>query len=538
MKQVKLNEVKEYIESYKSRAVKRSNRVVFGKHLVSPRISSKIRRILRQIKSKGDVKARIPVNLDLDRLIEAYPPDIPRFNKDMVHVICKSVYSQMKTLGEDFCHPRKHEPFYVPLNAVMLKKQIGNHYMKVVAWMMQVGILQCDGSYQAGSVSKGFKFGPSYSYESRWVTITDTILLRKLRKIADMPIPRHYCKRVVNRLENALQDGGLQIDAPKAEAWVNARYNASMAKAMKGKGKLTPEEVEIIRQIQLEDIKTIASGNIKLIQDDFGHRLHTPLTRLPKELRPFITYKGEELAEVDISGSQLLMATRLLDKRNYPLRGNKAQPDLSEVFTGSYLEVTGDKRRDTTIMFLDSLQSRYSKGFQEMDFVKDAASGEVYSRIVEELEKISYFKPALTEKEKRAKVKKTLLKQLFASPYFHKHKWLYKGKAGEIWSLFTTIYPEFAELTDHIKSKNHKDMSMILQRMESVLIIGRVCKRIQDEHPEVFIATIHDCLVTTKANKDLVRKILEEELQTYVGVAGTFSEKEWSMPKPVESPGS
>lgn len=51
-------------------------------------------------------------------------------------------------------------------------------------------------------------------------------------------------------------------------------------------------------------------GKVGLHRDPAGHRLHTPITRLASELRPFLTFNGERLVALDAKNSQMCLLAR------------------------------------------------------------------------------------------------------------------------------------------------------------------------------------------------------------------------------------
>lgn len=51
-------------------------------------------------------------------------------------------------------------------------------------------------------------------------------------------------------------------------------------------------------------------GRVRCHRDPSGYRLHTPITRLPRELRPFLSFKGEPLVGIDCKNSQMCLLAR------------------------------------------------------------------------------------------------------------------------------------------------------------------------------------------------------------------------------------
>jgi len=103
--------------------------------------------------------------------------------------------------------------------------------------------------------------------------------------------------------------------------------------------------------------------------------------------------------------------------------------------------------------------------------------------------------------DKRAVFKK----RLFQSLFFGKDK-----KTTEA-NLFAQYFPNVYTVIRKIKKKDYRQMAHTLQRLESQFMIRRVARRIMEEHSNLFIATIHDSIVTTEANADEVLGVMREE---------------------------
>lgn len=71
----------------------------------------------------------------------------------------------------------------------------------------------------------------------------------------------------------------------------------------------------VIARAQAESrVRTLWSwrvrGRTRCYRDPAGFRLHTPITRLPRELRPFLTFGGERLVSIDAKNSQMCLLAR------------------------------------------------------------------------------------------------------------------------------------------------------------------------------------------------------------------------------------
>ena len=99
-----------------------------------------------------------------------------------------------------------------------------------------------------------------------------------------------------------------------------------------------------------------------------------------------------------------------------------------------------------------------------------------------------------------------------------------------------TLFPRVAELFRILKTeypnvnmeKQHSRLPILLQAIESHIILNKCCKRIWEEREhQVPIFTIHDSIVTTVENVEYVREVMMQELNACIGVPTAPAIEEW-----------
>ena len=98
---------------------------------------------------------------------------------------------------------------------------------------------------------------------------------------------------------------------------------------------------------------------------------------------------------------------------------------------------------------------------------------------------------------------------------------------------FRDLFPSVYKVYATIKRKDKKLLALLLQNIESYFIIDVIAKRIGKEYPGLPIFTIHDSIVTTVGNEELVASIMKEELERFVGKAPSFKYEYWE-PKNID----
>jgi len=134
----------------------------------------------------------------------------------------------------------------------------------------------------------------------------------------------------------------------------------------------------------------------------------------------------------------------------------------------------------------------------------------IYENLLEEFQKrgLRY--------QTRDEVKVQVLKILFDIN-------IHKSKARQV---FADLFPEVHRVFSLVrgkqngnKFKSYQRFSILLQRMESHIILDVILKKISTEHPEIIAVTIHDSIMTSVYTDHvrIVYRIMEEELTRFVG---------------------
>lgn len=194
--------------------------------------------------------------------------------------------------------------------------------------------------------------------------------------------------------------------------------------------------------------------------DEYG-RIHSNVTNLKSNIRKFLLYKGNTLYNIDIVNSQPLILLILLF--------SKTQSHLHPIrctFSNFAYKLGGDLHHYKTLV----------------------EEGKLYDFIMEK-----------TGDTDRELVKTNLFREVLF------------GK--RVSKFFADLFPTIAEMLVNIKKGDYRKLAWNMQRAESNLIINRICRRIMQEHPDCFISTIHDSILTTQENILIVKQIMQEEFK-------------------------
>lgn len=159
--------------------------------------------------------------------------------------------------------------------------------------------------------------------------------------------------------------------------------------------------------------------------------------------------------------------------------------------------------------------------------MEDAFTGNIYDRFVDVARDNDLFK------KKRGNVKK----DFYISVYGKVNHRNNNNKR------FYEAYPQPYALFDRIREldvpqcenerklgysiKQHAKIAILLQRIESYALLDVICKNINNNHPEIPLLTIHDCIATTSKYIDYVYAEIESELAALVGRPPKLEVEPW-----------
>jgi hypothetical protein len=250
----------------------------------------------------------IPNNLDLERHIEQYPPEIDRFNIDKLAYIVSLIYTIPVRLKDyDF----EQEDGYVPLNSTVLRARV-REYDKYLEYLVNTGVFEKREGYKylAGEQSSGYRFTSVYNVDHRKRYITWSRLIKAI-----LTVNKKEEQEYIDITEHPLEyldkwwNEELHLDYYKAKQWLENLYLKELSQ-----NKPHCERWYFVRKLVLEKLK---NREYIIHQDSTTGRVHNLFTQLKSELRQFITYDGKKLVAVDITNSQPFLSLALLNQEAF-----------------------------------------------------------------------------------------------------------------------------------------------------------------------------------------------------------------------------
>ena len=416
---------------------------------------------------------------------------------------------------------------YVPLYSKVLKKNCGNHYSVYLEGMLNNGIIECDDMYsKVTHESFGFRLSEKYAVSTlKHITLTDTFLVRRIKEYRKEKIAELKTKSApIAHLIRWLTYDGLKIDKEEALEFLETykrKLSSELSKRNLKKGHLKKQDAFVLRRYYKIKNQIESWGSNKHISiDDAGGRLYSPITGLPSLFRNFLTFNGEELVGFDIKNSQPLHFLIMLKKEFW--KSYTPGLTLKRLDSRLWRYLQGEVDYADVIMFQESPETQYSKGFTNYTFKNLVLYGKLYEFICFKFFNKHLTKGGIDRFNTRAKTK-----QEFMHMMYHNPKEFY-SKAKAVFADFEKLFPTEAAVMNLMKKRKYNDFPIILQKLEAQMLLHKVAKRVYDKNPDIPLFTIHDSLLTTKTYANTLKSILEDEYKKLLGFIPQFEKTEYS----------
>lgn len=378
----------------------------------------------------------------------------------------------------------------VPLSISHLNKLVpqGQLYLK---HLMDLGFVKRSGRFIPGETCYKYEFAPEY--RSRFIPIK--LSNPKLRRRIDQvwyEIRKQDNATIKGRSEQSKYLKQLTIDRAYRE-YLDANYS-----------KDTDQYNNLLASAMRIEI-----GDIRHKVDNTSGRFHSNVTNLSKDLRQFLRINNEPLANIDIKNSQ---------------------PYLSTILLTDPSKVSWMTKNPAFALLLQSLKVSLNEDVKH--YISLVISGNLYEYLMNEFSKEGLHLS-------RTETKLQVLRILFARNRMPKEE--VNRKARQIFkNRFPTVHRIFSKIRGKERGdrfQNYSRFAILLQRIESYLILDVILKRIYKELPGTIAITIHDSIMTgvLTDNVEAVKKIMVEEMQNFVGfcpqikIEGGLKEKEESI---------
>ena len=471
----------------------------------------------------NSLPAYLPSNFDAEVILNAEKMNVTKRNnlKAAMYYILDSLYNMSIQ--------RKYKDYFeenggYPLSSKIMNKLLGKRYVEALNLLEKYGVISRSGSYQVGEKSK-------------LVSLTEKYSSTEI-KIRQIPSDAKISKKILdNRLLIQNENQTALGKIPFVTKWFDPSRLSVNEKTVHGfiefyraeligripnklpKGRTSEEIISRINQrvnSMLDTMYSFRRGEMRLSKTGKDNRLHSFLSNTKKELRTLYLFDGKPLVSIDLKSSQPYFFNYLLKSKNREIINYDIFPEL---FTDI---LTSDEQIElnSILMFGGFRCIKPHLTSNKLSFSDILWDDDFYSLLVEraKVENMANIFPD------RAAAKKAMMMLLFDDGW-------YKDQSPEF-KLFSKWYPLEAELILFIKNLSRKNivgsndyektnnlLPILLQRIESEIILEEICKVISKELPDAPLLPVHDCINTTQEYVDDVAAIIKRELTTIVGVS-------------------
>jgi len=270
-------------------------------------------------------------------------------------------------------------------------------------------------------------------------------------------------------------------------------------------------------------IEQIPSDTLWCNVSDKNHRLNSYITNLPSLIRPFLLCNNEPFKCVDISSSQPYILSSVIkssffNDKNEGYNLKTIYPELyNELVDNVSIDISMNYGNMNSIQYYTShtgyttntyyINTSISSSFMwcnsfttsELDsmcrYTQSPFYLDFYSHVLDRY--YSHTKKPIMTNE-REKLKNTMMYVLFEDKRNH------RNNNNQI-QIFQSVFPGMEKWINQIHTLiGKKRFSYLLQRSESYLLLGVICKEFNSLYPEAPLFTIHDGVFTTE---EFVRKL-------------------------------
>ncbi len=366
---------------------------------------------------------------------------------------------------------------YTSISSQAIADILHKKYVNVREYLKNTGLIESDNYFVIGSkdgktvkgkcygfrIAEHFRHG-KIVYIEAGEKISSRIQAMRVKQIVSL-VAKKIETNLIELETNPLVYGAIErehaqdlIDLLQNPETLKSRYPLKYKIDPNGKRYITGKDysnrIECKYESAIHKMNSIANKDFYVIEDSKAKRVHTNLTNCSKKHRQFLSARGNPLSEIDLRNSQPFLLSVLA----YQFYGANVPKDVKE-----FLEICSQG------MFYEFLMDK-------MNYTGDRDS----------------FKVAT-----------------FANIVFAESR--YKKSRFE----FEKLFPNVSNVIDHYKKADYRNLAIVLQKLERNLIIDKACNSIPNN---IWFNPIHDSILTTQGNEELIKDILQGTIKEYCGV--------------------
>ncbi|MCK9291654.1 MAG: hypothetical protein WCR58_12310 [Bacteroidales bacterium] len=251
-------------------------------------------------------------------------------------------------------------------------------------------------------------------------------------------------------------------------------------------------------------------------------RADTGLTNMKSDLRKFVK---QDLVQIDLKNSQSFFLMVVLKyMKNFTKDNDKdkvqtySYPLCSDFESLDIVHLIGNHKLNTNSKIRKICDFSKNTTFWSTEFMKFmqwVSTGLFYDNMAKE-----YNKKSGNESISRSQAKDTMFKVLFSknTEYRNNKKFTPYKKEKDI---FKEVFPSIAEIITILKEKDHTQLAILLQTIESIVFIDYIAKELVNNN--IIPLTIHDSILVEPEHEQKALSIVKNVFKRLFGIVPTFS---------------
>lgn len=407
---------------------------------------------------------------DLKVYLKEYPPNFNYTDVYFYYIIYSIAYRMLTA---------KENQTFVKINMQKLKSITVSNIGKYIKILENGEFLDVDNNYIKGKNSRRYKINDKYLDHNSVAEIEikpRTNLFKKINK------KNHNKKAHYNKLPDYLRLMQKEL--------MNLEFDYKGAFQFIKKNKNENYKIALIHYTAIQNI------NDKRMRYFFrsksNGRLNTNLTNLWKDLRQFL--KGNYV-NIDLKNSQPFFLTILINAINNNTLHHTGI--MYEMLINKVFETFGiiALKRISKIHTKAKKRNRVSLSLM----LKNTQKGTFYE----------YLQGIIKDKSRDE------IKKITFEIYYSKNKDFQKNK-----NFFRQAFPYILEVTEILKEKNYKLLSIFMQQIESYIFIDCIAKELVNAG--IIPLTIHDSVIIKRENQQKTLEIMKHVFKEQIGIVPTF----------------
>lgn len=435
----------------------------------------------------------IPPELNIDPDLENYgdkslKKHIDKF-KYLIHLLYVTPLTNRKYYKELTATTKSvSKRIYIPLSGKRLSYLFGErYYKKILDASKQLKYIESTDHWIIGEKSIRYRLTKQLRNQTyKRDFITNPILIRKIIQGKSSNDLDEISRLLFDKLKE------LDFDFESAKKYLTDRITDGMYKPMDAK--------YLSRKLMIDLWK---HHGIRAKVDNKGFRLHTNLTNLPKELRQFLSWKGNKLQGIDISNSQpFFLILRLIDyyhpSKSYKLTTyyNEVVPFDINLLIGSITKMYQSNLTDSVPSYDLTILEKLPSDVQHYIYL--TITGKLYDTLLE-----------IKNREWQTNNTREEIKTNVLTLFYQKEV---DDQTSTLKEVFKYIFPNVFKYIEVSKRRDYRNFPISLQKSESDMILRTICKRILAEKPAIPIFTIHDSIFSIQKYIPYIKKVINKEI--------------------------